>query len=130
MPSSTVFTGYFASIESISLFIQSGRVDILIPDARFPNEIEGYRQTIIEKTTLIEKGVEVLSNKRRVEILNKKINDLLVLKKKFESNSRAVTNKKKTQFLERCREILEQHQNKNQNIESLLIEEGINYKIL
>ena len=86
---------------------------------KFDNEIEGYRQTIIEKTTLIEKGVEVLSNKRRVEILNKKINDLLELKKKFESNSGAVTNKKKTQFLERCREILEQHQNKNQNTESI-----------
>ena len=86
---------------------------------KFDNEIEGYRQTIIEKTTLIEKGIEVLSNKRRVEILNKKINDLLELKKKFESNSKAVTNKKKTQFLERCREILEQHQNKNQNTESI-----------
>lgn len=86
---------------------------------KFDNEIEGYRQTIIEKTTLIEKGIEVLSNKRRVEILNKKINDLLELKKKFESNSGTVTNKKKTQFLDRCREILDQHLNINQNTESI-----------
>lgn len=86
---------------------------------KFDNEIEGYRQTIIEKTALIEKGIEVLSNKRRVEILNKKINDLLELKKKFESNSGTVTNKKKMQFLDRCREILDQHLNINQNTESI-----------
>ena len=52
-------------------------------------------------------------------LCEKKINDLLELKKKFESNSGMVTNKKKTQFLDRCREILDQHLNINQNTESI-----------
>ena len=41
------------------------------------------------------------------------------MKKKFESNSGTVTNKKKMQFLDRCREILDQHLNINQNTESI-----------
>lgn len=86
---------------------------------KFDNEIEGYRQTIIEKTALIENGIEVLSNKRRVEILNKKINDLLELKKKFESSSSTIANKKKTQFLDRCKNLLEKNQNISQNSESI-----------
>ena len=51
---------------------------------KFDNEIAGYEQTIKEKNELIKKDIEVLSNKRRVEILTRKINNLLELKKHFE----------------------------------------------
>lgn len=105
-----ILSSMFNEIDGLSSMTRFDKFDI---------EIEGYRRTIIEKTALIENGIEVLANKRRVEILNKKINELLELKKKFESNSVTVSNKKKTQFLDRCRAILEQHLNINQNIESI-----------
>ena len=73
---------------------------------KFDAEIEGYRQTIAEKTALIEQGVNVLTNKRRVEILNKKINDLLMLKKKFSGDSSATASKEHEQFAQLCKAIL------------------------
>ena len=74
----------------------SGRFD------KFDAEIAGYEQTIAEKQALVSRGVEVLSNKRRIEILQKKINDLLMLKAKFESNSGARTDKALSAFLAKC----------------------------
>lgn len=69
---------------------------------KFDIEIEGYEKTIKEKNELINKGIDVLSNKRRVEILHKKINDLLELKKQFEDNSNFRNDKDATIFIERC----------------------------
>lgn len=74
---------------------------------KFDNEIAGYEQTINEKNALIQKGIDVLSNKRRVEILTKKINDLLELKKHFESNSSSRNDKNLNAFIKRCEELLD-----------------------
>ncbi len=73
---------------------------------KFDNEIAGYRRTISEKNALIEKGVEVLSNKRRVEILTKKIEDLLKLKEHFEENSMSRNDKNVNNFIQRCNDLL------------------------
>lgn len=74
---------------------------------KFDNEIAGYEQTIKEKNALIQKGIDVLSNKRRLEILTKKINDLLELKKHFESNSSSRNDKNLNAFIKRCEELLD-----------------------
>lgn len=73
---------------------------------KFDAEIDGYRRTIKEKEILIGKGIEVLSNKRRIEILNKKIQDLIQLKDKFFNGSASSSNKKQEQFINRCSNIL------------------------
>ena len=73
---------------------------------KFDNEIAGYRQTIEEKNLLIEKGIEVLSNKRRVEILTKKIDDLLKLKEHFEGSSTTRNDKNVSAFVQRCNDLL------------------------
>ena len=48
----------------------------------------------------------MLSNKRRVEILSKKIEDLLALKKKFEGNTTSRNDKNQSSFIERCKQLL------------------------
>ena len=73
---------------------------------KFDNEIAGYEQTIKEKNALIEKGIEVLSNKRRVEVLQNKINNLLELKKGFESKVGEDTDKGLLNFLDECNALL------------------------
>ena len=73
---------------------------------KFDNEIEGYRATILEKEELVKNGVEVLSNKRRIEILNKKINDLLELKKHFVSSSTSRNDKNLSAFINKCKTLL------------------------
>lgn len=61
--------------------------------SKFDEEIDGYRKTIKDKEKLIQDNIEVLSNKKRIEILSKKIEDLELLKQQFESkeNSRDIT---------------------------------------
>ena len=124
MASRIEYTNYYAQVDAIHKLLVDARtflLDILTSMFneiytthsttrfdKFDVEIDGYRQTIAEKTVLIEQGVDVLSNKRRVEILNKKINDLLVLKEKFVGSSSAVTSKMQEQFVERCKAILAQ----------------------
>lgn len=73
---------------------------------KFDNEIAGYQQTIKEKTQLIEKGVDILSNKRRIEILTNKINDLLKLKEKFEGTSSSRNDKASADFAKFCNDLL------------------------
>lgn len=73
---------------------------------KFDNEIAGYKQTINEKTALINKGVDVLSNKRRVEILSKKIDDLLKLKEQFEGSSSSRNDKATSDFVKLCNDII------------------------
>lgn len=72
---------------------------------KFDDEINGYRQTIKEKNKLIQNGIDVLSNKRRIEILNKKIEDLAALKEKFENNAATRYNKKKDSFIDYCKKL-------------------------
>ena len=55
--------------------------------AKFDDEIRSYRQTIQEKEKLVLNNIDVISNKRRIEILEKKINDLELLKQRFSRNS-------------------------------------------
>lgn len=74
---------------------------------KFDNEIAGYEQTIKEKNELIKKDIEVLSNKRRVEILTRKINNLLELKKHFENSSSSRNDKNLNTFIMRCEELLD-----------------------
>lgn len=74
---------------------------------RFDVEIAGYRQTIEEKKALIDKGIEVLSNKRRVEILEKKIADLTVMKQRFSGSAAVRDNKQLITFLTLCKQVVE-----------------------
>lgn len=62
---------------------------------KIDDEIQNYRQTIQEKEKLVLNNIDVLSNKRRIEILEKKINDLELLKQRFSCNSND-RNKKNT----------------------------------
>lgn len=78
----------------------------LVKFDKFDNEIKGYRLTILEKKVLIEQNIDVLSNKRRIEILNKKINDLLALKQKFESTSSQRNDKGSSEFKSYCKEVI------------------------
>lgn len=73
---------------------------------KFDIEIEGYRKTIKEKETLVSRGIDVLSNSRRIEILDKKIKDLLALKNKFESGAANRLNKETDSFVSRCMTIV------------------------
>ena len=54
---------------------------------KFDYEIAGYERQVIEKKALIEQGIEVLKNTSRVKTLEKKISDLLGLKKRFKGTS-------------------------------------------
>ena len=73
---------------------------------KFDAEIEGYRKTIKEKEVLVFMGTDVLSNKRRIEILNKKIEDLLVLKEKFEGSAASRSNKEAESFVAYCKKLV------------------------
>ena len=73
---------------------------------KFDVEIEGYRKTIKEKEVLIFMGTDVLSNKRRIEILNKKIEDLLALKEKFEGSAASRSNKEADSFIAYCKRLV------------------------
>ena len=78
-----------------------------------------YQKIIEEKKSLIEKGVDVLSNKRRVEILNKKIDDLRKLKSGFEEKNSLVNDKSSELFLEKCKAFI--NNNKKLRDETLSI---------
>ena len=73
---------------------------------KFDAEIEGYRKTIKEKEVLVFMGTDVLSNKRRIEILNKKIEDLLALKEKFEGSAASRSSKEADSFIEYCKKLV------------------------
>ncbi len=99
----------YASLGTTS---DSGRFD------KFDDEIAGYEQTIVEKKALVAKGIDVLSNKRRIEILQKKIGDLLALKARFESTSGTRNDKVLSAFLAKCEDYLKGGHRK-QNDDSL-----------
>ncbi len=73
---------------------------------KFDGEIAGYERQVAEKKALIEQGVEVLKNTSRVKTLEKKISDLLQLKKRFEGTSSNRDSKELQAFLQKCNEVI------------------------
>ena len=86
---------------------------------KFDAEIEGYRKTIKEKEVLVFMGTDVLSNKRRIEILNKKIEDLLALKEKFEGSAATRSNKEAESFVEYCKKLVNGISSSNDDSDSI-----------
>ena len=90
----------------VSIFRAVNKVSSGTKFDKFDNEIAGYEQTIKEKTKLIEQGIDVLSNKRRVEILTNKIAELKALKQRFETTSDTRNDKSLSAFVAHCNELL------------------------
>ena len=59
-----------------------------------------------KEEVLVFMGTDVLSNKRRIEILNKKIEDLLTLKEKFEGSAASRSSKEADSFVEYCKKLV------------------------
>lgn len=70
--------------------------------SKFDEEIEGYRRTIKEKQILVGLGRDVISNNRRIEILEKKIKDLSALKERFKSKSSDRESVARSKFINEC----------------------------
>ena len=73
---------------------------------KFDDEIAGYQSQVAEKRALIEKGIDVLKNTSRVKTLEKKISDLLGLKKRFEGTSSNRDSKELQGFLQKCNDVI------------------------
>ena len=73
---------------------------------KFDDEIAGYQSQVAEKRALIEKGIDVLKNTSRVKTLEKKIGDLLGLKKRFEGTSSNRDSKELRGFLQKCNDVI------------------------
>ena len=122
MVSKCHYKHYYASLQDICKLLSSANEVVLtecseiystIASAnsdtkffKFDDEIEGYRATIAEKTALIGQGIEVLSNKRRIEILNQKIDDLLKMKARFQQSASSSGAKNLQAFLSLCKDLL------------------------
>ena len=74
--------------------------------AKFDEEIEGYRRTIEEKRILIGQDKDVISNNRRIEILEKKIEDLSALKQRFNLKSCERKSEAQNEFIKKCQKLL------------------------
>lgn len=73
---------------------------------KFDDEIAGYERQVAEKKALIAQGEDVLRNTSRVKTLEKKISDLLALKKRFEGNSSNRDSKELQAFLDKCKDVI------------------------
>ena len=73
---------------------------------KFDDEIAGYERQVVEKKALIEQGIDVLKNTSRVKTLEKKISDLLGLKKRFEGTSSNRDSKELQVFLQKCNDVI------------------------
>lgn len=73
---------------------------------KFDDEIAGYQRQVVEKKALIEQGIDVLKNTSRVKTLEKKISDLLGLKKRFEGTSSNRDSKELQVFLQKCNDVI------------------------
>ena len=69
-------------------------------------EIAGYMRTIEERKALIAKGTDVLSNRRRVENLEKRISDLTEMKRRFSGSAAARDGKQLDAFMELCGQVI------------------------
>lgn len=74
--------------------------------SKFDEEIAGYKRTIVEKQLLVDQGKDILYNKRRIEILEKKIEDLLLLRRRFELKASDRTNEGQKDFINKYNVIL------------------------
>ena len=93
-----------------------------VSDTRFDKfdiEIEGYRKTIKEKETQILNNIDVLSNKRRIEILQSKIDNLIAMKAKFENNDSSRKEKEASDFVNYCKKIIEGAATNNTDSDSI-----------
>lgn len=73
---------------------------------KFDDEIAGYQRQVVEKKALIEQGIDILKNTSRVKTLEKKISDLLGLKKRFEGTSSNRDSKELQAFLQKCNDVI------------------------
>ena len=73
---------------------------------KFDDEIAGYERQVVEKKALIEQGIDVLKNTSRVKTLEKKIGDLLSLKKRFEGTSYNRDSKELKSFIDKCNDVI------------------------
>ena len=86
---------------------------------KFDDEILGYERQIEEKKLLISQGVEVLPSKRRIEVLERKIKDLLLLKAKFEGSNSNRSDKTVDAFVQKCKNLILQSEKIISNDESI-----------
>lgn len=86
---------------------------------KFDDEIAGYERQVVEKKALIEQGVEVLKNTSRVKTLEKKISDLLLLKKRFEGTSSNRDSKELQTFIQTCNDVIAGRYKTVENEESI-----------
>ena len=76
-------------------------------------DIQGYRDTIQEKTQLIQQGKNVLGNRQRIEQLELQIAQLEKIKQNFESKSASLINKALEEYQSNCAKILSGVQTEN-----------------
>lgn len=116
------YRGYFAKCNSIfellknvkeklpsyceKMFVEIHGEDSNTKFDKFDKEIEGYKKIISEKEDSIKKGIDVSNCKKRIELLQGKINHLLELKNKFQSSASSLENKDLQAFLKKCEEII------------------------
>lgn len=86
---------------------------------KFDDEILGYERQIEEKKALISQGIEVLASKRRIEVLERKIKELLLLKTKFEGSSFNRNSKTVDDFIAKCKGFLVSEKKTNASEESI-----------
>lgn len=114
------YNGYYAKINAFYSFTLAAKDTLLsaclcifkelnnaagnVKFSKFDTEIEDYRKIISEKQLLISRGEDVLGNKRRVEILEKKIRDLIQLKSKFQGSAAESSDDAQNDFLAFCKE--------------------------
>lgn len=75
-------------------------------NSKIDDEIAGYERTIKEKEGYILQGKDILQNKRRVEILRKKIEDLKNIKGQFSIKQAANNAKLQNEFSDYCKSII------------------------
>lgn len=93
----------------LNIFNQLNSASNSVKFSRFDEEIEGYKKIIAEKELLVEQGNDALGNRRRIEILQKKIDDLKNLKNKFQSGAAENSDDAKKEFVAFCKENLQGH---------------------
>lgn len=73
---------------------------------KIDQEIAGYRKTIREKEEYIRQNIHVLSNKRRIDLLKKKIQDLERIKANFSERQAENGDNSQKEFLVLCEDLI------------------------
>ncbi len=73
---------------------------------KIDDEIAGYGSTIREKEACIAQGKDVLQNKRRIEILKKKIEELKKIKERFSTKQSENITEIRNEFTDYCRKVV------------------------